>query len=70
MDGAGSKLTGDAELQVGGKDGTGIVNLANGGTVSNSGMNRIGSELGATGTITVGGTVSTLTSGGNVFIGG
>ena len=69
VDGAGSTWTNVYSLWVG-QDGSGTLNITNGGTVSNNWDGRIGVYSGSTGVVMVDGAGSTLTFGGFFQVGG
>lgn len=67
VDGAGSTWTGNGTLVVG-SNGSGMLNIQNGGTVSNSGC-TIGNTAAAVGTVTVDGVGSMWSNGGGLAVG-
>jgi T5SS/PEP-CTERM-associated repeat protein len=67
IDGSGSTWSNSADLSVG-RSGTGVLNITNGGTVTN-GTGYLGYDFGSDGSATVDGTGSTWTNGGFFYVG-
>jgi autotransporter family porin len=68
VDGAGSTWTNTGYLCVG-EEGTGMLNITNGGAVSSSGTAYLGRQSGSTGTVSVDGAGSTWANSGSLFVG-
>ena len=68
VDGAGSKWTNTFSLYVGRSGGTGTLNIANGGAVSNT-SGCVGYDSGSTGMVTISGAGSTWTNNGSLYVG-
>lgn len=68
VDGAGSTWTSSFRFRVG-RNGTGTLNITNGGSVSNTSVGYIGVNTGSTGTVTVDGSGSTWTNSDDLYAG-